>query len=82
MSPLARLLHRGVRLYQYLTASRPSPCRYVPTCSHYGLEALETHGAIKGTWYTARRLGRCHPWGSSGLDPVPPNPAREIDHAC
>nr|WP_238941565.1 membrane protein insertion efficiency factor YidD [Jannaschia sp. Os4] len=45
-------------------------CRYQPTCSAYALEALEKHGALKGGWKAARRIGRCHPWGGSGYDPV------------
>jgi hypothetical protein len=48
-----------------------SSCRYYPTCSHYGEEAIEKHGALKGAWLTLRRLVRCQPWGSSGFDPVP-----------
>lgn len=67
----ARVAHAAVRLYQRLTAHRPSPCRYVPTCSSYALEAYEEHGFVRGTWLTARRLGRCHPWGRHGWDPVP-----------
>lgn len=51
-------------------------CRFTPTCSHYGLEALRTHGAVRGGWLTVRRLARCHPFerlgGGSGEDPVPP----------
>ncbi len=46
-------------------------CRYTPTCSSYAMEALRKHGAIKGTWLAARRVGRCHPWGGSGIDNVP-----------
>jgi len=46
-------------------------CRYQPTCSEYALEALREHGAFRGTWLAARRIGRCHPWGGSGYDPVP-----------
>ena len=57
----ARLTARGVRGYQWLFAGRVSPCRYVPTCSSYALEALEVHGFVRGSWLSIRRLGRCHP---------------------
>jgi len=67
----ARALARLVGLYQSVTAGRPSPCRYQPTCSNYALDALEAHGALRGVWLTVRRLGRCHPWGGHGWDPVP-----------
>ena len=70
---LTRLLRRLVLLYQALTSSRPSPCRYWPTCSNYALEALDEHGAARGSWLTLRRISRCHPWGGSGVDPVPPS---------
>ena len=46
-------------------------CRYQPTCSAYAIEALDKHGPIKGLWLATRRIGRCHPWGSHGYDPVP-----------
>ena len=46
-------------------------CRYLPTCSHYGEQAIRAHGAATGTWLSARRVLRCHPWGASGFDPVP-----------
>lgn len=46
-------------------------CRFQPTCSTYAIEALQTHGVLRGTWLAARRIGRCHPWGGSGYDPVP-----------
>jgi putative membrane protein insertion efficiency factor len=46
-------------------------CRFQPTCSKYAEEALRKHGAFKGGWLAIRRIGRCHPWGGSGYDPVP-----------
>ena len=61
----------AIRLYQLLRAGRPSPCRYLPSCSAYAAEALERHGAWRGGWLAVRRVLRCHPWGRSGLDPVP-----------
>ena len=67
----ARVLRAPIRLYQLVMAGRPSPCRYDPSCSTYAMEALERHGALRGAWLTARRLGRCHPWGGLGYDPVP-----------
>jgi len=45
-------------------------CRFQPTCSEYAIEALREYGALKGTWLAAKRIGRCHPWGGSGYDPV------------
>ncbi|MEX2219409.1 MAG: membrane protein insertion efficiency factor YidD [Phycisphaerales bacterium] len=47
-------------------------CRFVPTCSHYALEAYRTHGPLRGSWLTLRRVVRCHPFGGHGYDPVPP----------
>lgn len=67
----ARGLLAGVRLYRTLAAGRPSPCRFDPSCSTYALDALTTHGALRGGWLTCRRISRCHPWGGSGYDPVP-----------
>jgi putative membrane protein insertion efficiency factor len=47
-------------------------CRFEPTCSRYMLEAIEVHGLGRGVWLGLRRLGKCHPWGACGVDPVPP----------
>lgn len=71
-SLVARVLRGAVRLYQQLRFGRLSPCRFHPSCSAYAVEALEVHGAWRGTWLTIRRLGRCHPWGGHGIDLVPP----------
>jgi hypothetical protein len=71
VTPAARAVHGLVRVYRRLTAGRPSPCRFDPSCSTFALEALERHGAIRGTWLSIRRLSRCHPWGGMGWDPVP-----------
>lgn len=67
---------RGVvgllRAYQIARTGRPSPCRFVPSCSAYAVEAVEVHGARRGLWLAARRLSRCHPLGGHGVDLVPP----------
>jgi len=72
MSPAALLLAGLIRLYQLLLSPvLPASCRFEPSCSAYGLEAVRRHGAILGFWLAARRIARCHPWGGSGYDPVP-----------
>jgi len=61
-----------IKIYQYLISPLlGSSCRFTPTCSQYGIEAIKKHGAFKGGWLTLKRIGRCHPWGSHGHDPVP-----------
>lgn len=59
------------RAYQVARAGRPTGCRYLPTCSEYAVEAVDTHGAARGAWLTLRRICRCTPWGGHGFDPVP-----------
>lgn len=72
MTPLARLLALPVRAYRLVLSPWVGHgCRYQPTCSAYALEALDRHGALRGGALTLRRLGRCHPWGGHGYDPVP-----------
>lgn len=71
------LYERGVRLGLSAYKATLSPligarCRYAPTCSEYAAQALITHGAVRGSWLAAKRVCRCHPWGGSGYDPVPP----------
>jgi putative membrane protein insertion efficiency factor len=61
-----------IRVYQVVVSPILGPhCRYLPSCSGYALEALDLHGPWRGSWYAIRRIARCHPWGSSGYDPVP-----------
>jgi hypothetical protein len=69
---MKRLLILGVRAYQLgLGPLLPASCRYYPSCSAYAIEALERHGAVRGTWLSVRRILRCHPFRPGGYDPVP-----------
>jgi putative membrane protein insertion efficiency factor len=69
---LGRILIGAVRFYQLAISSwTPPSCRFTPSCSAYAMEAIEEHGALKGVWLAVRRVGRCHPWGGFGYDPVP-----------
>ncbi|MFA7440519.1 MAG: membrane protein insertion efficiency factor YidD [Sphingomonadaceae bacterium] len=71
-SVLVRLLAGLFRLWQLsFSVILPPSCRFSPSCSHYGIEALRRHGVLAGLWLTVRRISRCHPWGGSGHDPVP-----------
>ena len=61
-----------IRIYQkFISPGLPSSCRFYPTCSHYGYEAIEKYGFVKGGWLTIKRIGRCHPLNPGGYDPVP-----------
>ncbi|TVP74163.1 MAG: membrane protein insertion efficiency factor YidD [Rhodobacteraceae bacterium] len=72
MSPSAWIISLPIRAYRIVFSPWVGHnCRYQPTCSAYAMEALQRHGAWRGTWLAARRIGRCHPWGQSGYDPVP-----------
>ena len=69
---LAWPLIQLVRLYRIaISPWLGANCRFDPTCSSYAIEALQRHGILSGTWLAVRRIGRCHPWGGSGYDPVP-----------
>ena len=81
--PSSALL-RLIGLYQYLLSPwLGNACRYWPTCSEYAREAIEIHGAWRGAVLAVKRMGRCHPYGRGGVDPVPPRIAArcDCDHA-
>ncbi|MBO6794969.1 MAG: membrane protein insertion efficiency factor YidD [Balneolaceae bacterium] len=68
-----------VRFYQLaISPWLGKSCRYSPTCSQYMIEAVNEWGALKGFWMGLKRIGRCHPWGSHGYDPVPENPKKKL----
>lgn len=67
----ARIALGTINVYQQLSAHRPSPCRFIPSCSEYARQAVTEYGAARGSWMAARRLSRCHPLGGRGFDPVP-----------
>lgn len=73
------LLLKLVRGYQlFISPVFGSHCRYYPTCSSYMFQAIELHGAVRGTWMGLKRIGRCHPWHEGGLDPVPGSDAERL----
>ncbi|MBK7905993.1 MAG: membrane protein insertion efficiency factor YidD [Gemmatimonadetes bacterium] len=73
---MKQILILFVRAYQVLLSPLlPAACRYHPTCSHYAIEALEKHGALRGGWLAVKRIARCHPFRAGGFDPVPDPPS-------
>lgn len=70
MRSIAIILIRGYQLL--LSPVLGNNCRFHPTCSEYAMEAIRAHGVLRGTWLAVARIGRCHPWGGAGHDPVPP----------
>lgn len=61
-----------IRMYKGMVSPfLPARCRYTPSCSEYGLQAIQKYGPVKGSWLTLKRIGSCHPWGGHGHDPVP-----------
>lgn len=78
LKPLEWLLRGFVRVYQLLISPiLPGSCRHLPTCSQYTLEAVDIHGPLHGGWLGLKRILRCHPWGTSGYDPVPEKTAEK-----
>lgn len=69
---MRKVVTAPIIIYQYVISPFfPSSCRFTPTCSSYTKDAITKHGVIKGTKLSIKRISRCHPWGSSGFDPVP-----------
>jgi uncharacterized protein len=85
--PMARVLVLLLQFYRrWISPFLPPTCRFHPTCSAYAVEALTVHGALRGSWLTARRLLRCGPWHPGGMDPVPtprsPRSPAESESSC
>lgn len=79
MNPLQFILIAGIRVYRCTLSPAKTflfgpnaGCRFTPSCSVFALEAVSQHGALAGGWLALKRIGRCHPWGGCGHDPVPP----------
>ena len=68
---MKRILIKLIKLYQKIPISSHNKCRFTPTCSEYAIEAINTHGSLKGSYLAFRRILRCHPFGKKGFDPVP-----------
>lgn len=66
-----------IKIYQSIPGAWHNTCRHYPTCSNYAIEAISTHGWLKGWFLTIKRLLRCNPWGTYGYDPVPPKQKKE-----
>lgn len=78
LGPVSRLLLLPIRGYQrFISPALPPSCRFYPTCSAYAVTAITVHGPVRGLWLAVRRLGRCHPFNSGGVDHVPPRKSRK-----
>lgn len=70
---MRRLMVLLISLYRYaISPFLGNNCRFHPSCSHYAQDAIALHGVLKGTFFTLRRIGKCHPWHPGGVDHVPP----------
>jgi uncharacterized protein len=86
MNPAQHILLFAVRLYRWTISPTlgalygpAGGCRFTPTCSVYAAEAVRTHGAVAGSWLATKRVGRCHPWGGCGHDPVPESKSKVLN---
>ncbi|TFE29870.1 membrane protein insertion efficiency factor YidD [Cohnella luojiensis] len=78
MKIVRRSLQGPIRFYRaFISPLTPPSCRFLPTCSAYALEAIEVHGAVKGSYLAVRRISKCHPFHKGGYDPVPPLKAKK-----
>ncbi len=78
-----KLLLTFIKLYQLILSPwLGNHCRFHPTCSVYAAEAIETHGALRGSWLAVKRLSCCHPWHEGGIDPVPSPHNAKSNFAC
>lgn len=69
---LSKMVIKIIRFYQIVISPlKPPSCRFYPTCSHYGIEAVQRHGVLKGGWLTIKRILKCQPFHPGGMDPVP-----------
>ena len=72
VAAVQRILILAVKTYRLLLSPfLGNNCRYYPTCSEYAVIAIDRHGTVRGSWLAVKRIGRCHPWHSGGIDPVP-----------
>ena len=88
MNPAKYILLALVRAYRWVISPAKifffgpgARCRFTPTCSEYALQAVESHGALAGSWLAAKRVCRCHPWGGFGYDPVPARERQVESHS-
>jgi len=70
---MKKILITLIKIYQKIPGNFHNSCRHIPTCSNYGIEAIERYGSFKGSVMTIKRILRCNPWGTKGYDPVPNN---------